>query len=154
MADPVDLEVQLARHLRAVLRGLCVGDSAPDSEDLRLLLSALEFYLPAVLRAVHATWKHESLDGLFSELARMSDERELEIAGNCILISDQTVTPYHVRLCLAPLADEIEALDCKLGELRHGKLVQIPYSEDAAFGRSVADRLTKIAWKYHVGFGN
>jgi hypothetical protein len=105
------------------------------------------------LREVHAEWKHESLDGVFSELARKSADWQAEIAGLCILITDQTLTPYHVCLRVASETDEIEWLECKLGETRDDKMVRIPYDSNRGGRRSVAVRLHTINWKYHVGFG-
>lgn len=112
--------------------------------------------MPAVLREIHAFWKYESLDGVFHELARKTGPRQVEIAGLCILISDQTLTPYHVQLRFASSADEIEWLDCRLGEIRGDVLVRVPYNSyfDRGGVRSVADRLRSIEWQFHVGFGD
>jgi hypothetical protein len=125
-----------------------------DTPHLKSVCSALEHYLPAVLREVHAEWRHESLDGVFCELACKTGRREIELAGLCILISDQTLTPYHVRLRVAE-ADEIEWLDCRLGEIRNGKMVRIPYGYGPASRGKLwaAYRLDRIEWRYHVGFG-
>lgn len=103
-----------------------------------------------MLREVHAYWKHESLDGVFHELAVKTGSRTARIAGHCILISDQTLTPYHVQLRYAFDADEIEWFDCRLGEIRGDDMVRIPYNRSV---RSVSDRLNTIQWKFHVGFG-
>src|SRR5690606_4290777 len=93
---------------------------------------------------------------VFHELAIKTGPRHVEIAGICILITDQTLTPYHVQLRLAARADEIEWLDCRLGEVRDGVMVRIPY--DFYFNRvgirAIADRLNAIQWQFHVGFGD
>lgn len=153
------LETRLAETLRGAIDGLAIGDTIPDSPQLQRILSALEFYLPAVLRQAHGDWKHESLDGVFCELARKTAETRAEIAGLCVLISDQTLTPYHVKWRVASERDEIEWLECMLGEVRNGGMVRIPYvspdSKSHPAGKlSVAGRLDTIEWKYHVGFGN
>jgi hypothetical protein len=106
-----------------------------------------------VLSEVHAFWKYESLDGVFHELAIKTSECQAEIAGQCILISDQSVTPYHVQLRHALNADEIEWLDLRLGELRGDQMVRIPYGSDRGKW-TVAGRLCTIRWQFHVGFGD
>ena len=63
------LEEQLARSLRYACDNVPIGSDISQSECFRDVTSAFEFYLPAVLREVHAFWKHESLDGVFHELA-------------------------------------------------------------------------------------
>ena len=151
-----DLEQQLARGLRATCDTVSIGCDISQSDDLPAITSALEFYLPGVLREVHAYWKHESLDGLFHELAIKTAPRQAEIAGLCILISDQTLTPYHVQLRHAVDAEEIEWLDCRLGEIHDGAMVRVPYNSYFNRGgiRSIADRLHAIEWQFHVGFGD
>lgn len=147
------LETELAVDLRALLHDVEAGGGIPDTPSLRSVLSTLEAYFPAVLREIHPEWRHESLDGVFCELGRKIGDREVEFAGLCLLITDLTLTPYHVRLRLARDTDEIEWLDCRLGEIRNGQLVRIPYNAYAGGRFSVAGRLQSIAWKYHVGFG-
>jgi hypothetical protein len=105
-----------------------------------------------MLRVVHTYWKHESLDGVFHELAKKTDSRTARIAGYCILISDQTLTPYHVHLRYAADADELEWFDCRLGEVQGDNMVRIPYNHGIV--RSVSDRLDSIQWKFHVGCGD
>ena len=94
------------------------------------------------------------MDGVFHELAIKTAACQAEIAGLCILISDQSLTPYHVRLRYASHVDEIEWLDCRLGEIREDKLYRVPYNCNRGVIRSVADRLESIEWQFHVGFGN
>lgn len=74
------LERQLAFSLRVACGGLSVGDDISGSDYFRSIVSTLEFYLPAVLREVHPIWKHESLDGVFHELAVMN-LRRLWVSG-------------------------------------------------------------------------
>jgi hypothetical protein len=112
----------------------------------------LEAYTHAVLREVHLDWKYESFDGVWPEVAKNLGEREAEFTGLFILISDQTLTPFHIRLKIAENQHEIEIFDCKVGELRDGKMVRIPYNSVAG-KKSVHTRLNSMTWKYHVGFG-
>ncbi len=120
-------------------------------------MSALEFYLPAVLSNVHSlSWKNESLDGVFHHLARRTGPRQVELAGLCLFISDQTLTPYHVQLRVAANVAEIEWLDLRLGESRDGVMVRTPYDPYFSRGglRTVPERLPSIEWQFHVGFGD
>ena len=148
------LEQQLARSLRGALDSVAIGGDISQSDGFGTVTSALEFYLPAVLREVHAYWKYESLDGFFHEIAFKTAERQAEIAGLCILISDQTLTPFHVQLRIASGTDQIEWLDCRLGEIRDDVLVRIPYNSERRGNRSISGRLDGIDWKFHVGFGD
>jgi hypothetical protein len=107
-----------------------------------------------VLAEIHTEWKYESLDGVFVEVARKTGDREAEMSGMCTLISDQTLTPYHLLMRVASATDDIEWFDCKLGEMRRGKLVRIPYDLRHGGKLSVANRLSDIEWKYHFGFGS
>ncbi len=148
------LEQRLVRGLRDACDNVPIGCDISQSEGFGIVVSALEFYVFAVLREVHAFWKHESLDGVFHEVAIKTAARQAEIAGLCILISDQTLTPYHVQLRCAPDLDEIEWLDCRLGEIYDDKMVRIPYSSERGGKWSVADRLKSIKWQFHVAFGD
>lgn len=148
------LEQQLARSLRDACDKAPIGGDISRSDAFQVVTSALEFYLPAVLREIHACWKYESLDGVLHELAVKTGARQVEIAGLCILISDQTLTPFHVRLRYSADVDEIEWLDCRLGEVRGDTMVRVPYNAFPAGVRRVPDRLNSIEWKFHVGFGD
>jgi hypothetical protein len=149
-------EVTVSCSLRLVLDGLAVGEAIADSEAFRNLLTGLEFFLPAVLGEVHGQWKYESLDGILPAVARKTGPGEAEIIGLCILISDQTLTPIHVRLQVSPLVDEIMWLECRVGERGDGKggMLRTPYT--AMSGKQpavVAGRPNDIDWVYRVGFG-
>jgi hypothetical protein len=149
-------EEAVSCSLRLVLDGLAVGEVIADSEAFRNLLTGLEFLLPAVLGKVHGQWKYESLDGIYPAAARKTGPGEAEINGLCILISDQTLTPVHIRLQVSPLVDEITWLECSVGERGEGKggMVRTPYT--AMSGKQlteVAERPKDIDWVYRVGFG-
>jgi hypothetical protein len=118
-------------------------------------LTGLEFFLPQVLAEIYAEWNHESLDGILPQVARKTGNGEAEIFGLCILISDQTLTPLHVRLQVAASNDEISWLECRLG--KHGKngMVRTPYSSSAAAKRlhALGGKPELIDWVYKVTFG-
>jgi hypothetical protein len=81
----------------------------------------------------------------------------LEIAGHCILISDQTLAPFHLRLRIAPGdANEISWLELSVGERGANGMVRQPYNSGATSKRTYAlpQRLAKIDWAYQVTFGD
>jgi hypothetical protein len=88
----------VGRSLRTILAGVPNGESIADSEHLRDLLSGMEFFIPEVLRDFHHEWYADFLDDFIPVVARKTGEQEAEFLGLCILISDQTLTPIHLRL--------------------------------------------------------
>lgn len=150
-------EEVVAHSLRACLAGLVENATIEESEDFRSLVSGLEFFLPAVLSEVHHEWRDESMDGFHLVVARKTGPREAEFIGLCILISDQTLTPIHIRLRGSASENEIEWLECKVGESGEGKgqMVRLPYDSPRQ-GKLLAtlpNRLNTLDWAYHVGFG-
>ena len=128
----------------------------PDSADLRRLLSWLDRFIEEVLLGVYAEWERESLDGVLPYLTRKSAEREAELFGLCILISDQAPVPFHLQLEIAETKDEVTWLTCKLGERGAEGLIRTPYeSIDRATKRIVTQngKTDQIDWFYSVGFG-
>jgi hypothetical protein len=150
-------EELIARSLRACLAGLVENAAIEESEDFHRLMNGLEFYLPAVLNEVHSEWRDESMDGFHLVVARKTGPREAEFIGLCILISDQTLTPIHVRLRMAASENEIEWLECKVGESGEGtgRMVRLPYDSprQSKLLVTLPNRLDTLDWAYHVGFG-
>lgn len=147
-------EQELAREIRAALDGMVVGENIPDSISFRNAMRALEWFIPQLLREVHPEW-NEALDGVYPQVAVKTGENEAEIIGMCILISDQTCTPLHVRLRAAIDMNEIESLECRLGEIaRDGKMRRIPYGTNRSRDLAVVHRLNDIVWAYHFAFGS
>jgi hypothetical protein len=146
-------EQHLARDLRSVLRDVEIGDRIPESEVFRDALSALEYYIPEVLREVHPEWKHESLDAVFPECSTKSAEHEIDIVGTCIVISDQTMVPTHTRIRVSATTNAIVSMQCKLGELAGKAMERIPYGGNHGCRLHVASREETIQWAYDVAFG-
>jgi len=140
--------------VREACRDLPVGDPVSSSEGWDDAVRALEPYLTLLLREVSPFWKHESLDGVYCEFASKTGPLEVELWGQCILITDQTLTPYHLELRVAQEADEIEWLECRLGEVRDGKLVRVPYNEMRFFKHPISGHVRQIQWQFQVGFGS
>ena len=147
----------LGEVLRPILDDLAIGDSFVDGQKFREVASCLEYFIPDVLSEVHAEWEYESLDGVLPVVARKTAELEAEILGHCILISDQTVTPFHLRLQLSPASREVSWLECRFGKRGKHGMERMPYDsrfKDAAALYSMRETRHLIDWVYHVGYGS
>ncbi len=145
-----------SRRLREILAGVPTGAAIGDSPEFRIALSGLEWFLPGVLAEIHSEWTGEALDGIYPHLAHKSGEREAEILGLCCQMSDQTVTPIHVRLQLSSTADEVSWLELKLGEKGQGGMVRTPYSCSPSLDKrlhALSRRASTMEWVYKVTFG-
>ena len=151
-------EQNVSRSLLAVLIELPDNAQIPNSEQFRDVLSGLEFFLPEILRERHAEWKYESLDGILPFVARKTGEREAEILGDCILITDQTLTPLHIRLQVSPCGSEISWLELKLGEKGHHGKIRTPYRNPSSTTKRLyrlsEGRTDEIEWVYKITFGD
>ena len=149
-------EQRVCEVLAPLLRSREVGDSIVSSSDDGYIFSSFEFFLPGVLREIHAEWRHESLDGIYPATFRKTGDREIELIGLALFISDQTPTPLHVRLQLSPDFDCVSWIDLKLGERIDGECRRDPYGSAKASDTmlNVTDRLDLIDWYYHVGYGD
>jgi hypothetical protein len=147
------LESQLASELRELVRRVPIGSqfTVPPSVDL---CSSLELFLPELLRRRYPEWVKESLDGIFVARARKTGPAAVQLVGTCILISDQTVTPFLVDLELSSMADSVAAFRVLLGEPGGGPLgISGPKCNSSDAKRLLAtltDRLDGVAWSYMV----
>ncbi len=146
-------EQHLARGLRAILADLPVGESIARSESLREVLNSLEFFVPEVLAEIHSEWKQESLDGVFPVVARKIADREAEIFGLCIIISDQSLTPIRLRVQLAIAGDAVSWLECRLGERGPDGMARWPYRTLGKQLHCLEGRAETIDWVYQVTYG-
>ncbi len=156
----------LSRALRTILADLSTGANIPASEQFRRdVLTSLCWWLPSIFGEVFPEWSGMCLDGIYPALARKTGDGEAEILGQCIFIEDQTLTPIHLRLQLAPAADEVSWLEFKVGERLEGKpgecgkhgMKLIPYLNlDRALRRiyRLDGNADDIDWVYKVTFGN
>jgi hypothetical protein len=80
----------------------------PDSPVLQEFLLGLEYLLPPVMAAKHRWWQYEGLDGILPAVTRKVGPLEIEVIGPRILISDQSLAPVYVHLCVSSEKDEIE----------------------------------------------
>ncbi len=115
------LEPLLVSEMSAFLDGLSVGAEfeVPSSADL---CYSLELFLPAKLHDAYEEWAHESIDGFFVAHAKKTGPASAELAGTCILIRDQTVTPFQIDLHLSTTEVAVSAYRILVGEPGEGSL--------------------------------
>jgi hypothetical protein len=148
-------EERICKYLHPILESIPVGSSIQESEGFRDALSSLEWFIPEVLCEIHPEWKYEGLDGVYPAVARKTGDREIEVIGVCCLITDQTLTPLHVRLQLAPSGDAISWLECHLGENTAEGMLRAASTSHTGWGIAhVLNRLDSIDWTYRVGYGD
>src|SRR4051812_21084282 len=100
-------ELFVSGLLRTLLAPLSVGAKIRESAESKKLLSGLEWFIPSVLRELYPEWEYESLDGFYPITAHKTADLEAEILGLCCIMSDQTLTPLHVRLRLSENTEEV-----------------------------------------------
>jgi hypothetical protein len=153
MAQP--FEESIARKLRAILAPLPVGALIVETQQSQAVLGGLEYYLPQILHERHPEWKYESLDGFLPVVSRKTGVNEAEFFGQCILMSDQALTPIQVHLQVDIDRDEISWLECRLGKRVCGQIAHIPYRTDWPVNLllDAAEHVDAIDWFYAVTFG-
>jgi ribonuclease inhibitor len=135
-----------------------VGSSIGDSDEFTTFQGALERVISSALQETYPWWRYESLDAFRFSAAFKLGREEAELIGLCLLMSDQSWTPLHVRMRVSAQSDSIEWLDCKLGESGNGAggMVRTPYGSlrDAELLYAVTQRLASISWAYAVTRGS
>ncbi len=141
----------IATEVEAVTSGVVLGATFTMPPGQRLC-SRLEVFLPRVLTERSPKWKWESLDGFFIARATRTGPAGVELVGTCILMSDQTVTPFLVQLD-ATRADGTLTLEVPrlvLGEPGGGQLgISGPPCNSPAANRlftGLLDRLADVQW--------
>lgn len=147
-----DLAQIAAGQLAACLGAVVVGSPLPidSSSDI---CSTLELLVPQLLRPTHPEWGIESIDGFFFSRAIKRDEACAELAGTCILISDQTVTPFAFDLCVAD-DGTLRPARIRLGEPGAGQLgISGPECNSRAAAELLSglnSRLDRVDWAYDL----
>jgi hypothetical protein len=93
---------------------MLIGSSADLSDTLELLI-------PQILRRTHPDWEKESIDGFFFRCCVKRGRASAELVGTCILISDQSGTPFQLDLHVAD-DGRLRPLGLRLGEQGGGPL--------------------------------
>ena len=149
-------EEAIARSFRIILNSTLTGSIVEKSDDLREALNAMEYFIPEVLREIHREWENESLDGVLPLIVRKTGEREVELVGQCILISDQTLVPIYVILQIHSAKNKVTWLECRLGEKGADRTVRRPYGSDSSGLKQLCfleDEIDSIDWAYQVAYG-
>ncbi|WP_230265537.1 hypothetical protein [Stieleria sp. JC731] len=133
----------LCKSLAPLVRNHAVGDSIHVPPQGNFFFSALQFFMPIILREVHSEWRYEGLDDLLPSRFQKTGHREIELIGLAQCLSDMTTIPFHLCLQLSTTYDSVSWVDLKMGD---------------CVGQShtrwhVAKRLDSINWLYHVGYG-
>lgn len=152
MPGSPDLERVAAAQLAAILEPAPVGSALP-VDSASPLCNTLELLVPRVLRPGHPEWERESIDGFFFASAMKTDGASAELAGTCILITDQAVTPFVLNVRLAG-AQSFQFFRIRLGERGAGPLgISGPSATSRAAEemlQALAPRLADIDWAYDV----
>lgn len=152
-----DLKKLAATQLAAELQGLGVGSTLAIETSSGLCVTGLcltlERLIPALLRMEYPEWERESIDGFFLASATKTAPRTAELTGTCILISDQTVTPFALTLGLTD-STVFQIINIKLGESGAGPLgISGPVCTSPDAGellRGLGARIDRIEWVYEV----
>lgn len=155
MREVSKAESELCKHLRSMLSSLPSQCTLDESEETCYALSALAWFLPEVLQELHPEWKGESLDDIYPAVTCKTADNEIELIGLCCLLSDQTLTPLHLRLQVDSTQDAVSWLECRLGENTADGMRREPYTHSIVNGNKlhILKRLDSIDWVYHVGYG-
>ena len=147
-----DLKRIAANQLADLLKGLADGSPIsiePSSE----LCFTLERLIPEILCRDHSEWRGESIDGFFFSSAVKCDVDAAELTGTCILISDQTVTPFALHMSLADTGT-FQSFRVQLGEHGIGPLgISGPECTTHAAQKMLLmlnERLDRVDWVYDV----
>ena len=146
-------ERRLCQSLRDVLAPLNAEEAIPQSEQFREVLSDLEYFVPSLLVELHPEWQSIALDGIVPLFARKTANNAAEILGHCILISDQTLTPIHLRMQIAETEDEISWLECRVGQRG---MQRVPYERMVEASKvlyAMNSPIDEMDWVYRVVFG-
>lgn len=151
--DVPSVEAKIASELEALLSENSVESNLhvkPNADFLYLL----ELYIPRLLSHKYLQWEYESLDGFYLASARKLSSNSAKFSGLCILISDQTVTPFVIRLELNSLRDSIASYQIFLGELGGGRLGISGPPCNSALAKKLLEnldaRLDNISWAYSI----
>lgn len=143
------VESLVSAQLRTVLADLGEGAAIPASPAFQELQDALEVWVPSLLG-----WRYEGLDAFRFASARKLTDLSAEFLGICLLISDQTWTPLHLRVTLAPSADSFDSVQCSLGEPGSGPngLLRVPFTSKKADAllASLPSRAGEIPWVFAI----
>lgn len=143
----------LASELNELLMNAAVGAEFVISSSAPICYT-LELFIPELLRRRHVEWTHESLDGFFIASSKKTGPAAAELIGTCILISDQSVTPFRASFVVSTDGISLAAHRVRLGEPGVGSLgISGPpcNSKDARrLLENLTARIDRVQWVYDV----
>ena len=155
MSMMAKFEELAAQYLRLSLHGIGEGEAIPESAARGQMESALELYLPLMLRGADANhWRFEAFDGFQFPVARKTGPLEAEFRGAGLLLSDQTWTPVQVRIRAAAESDTIAWGQCQVGDRLVGKAERPPH-DSSKLGKllaTVCEHPDTVEWAFAVEF--
>ena len=144
------LEHLAAKRAAELIKGVPTGSSFEISSGDDLC-DILELLVPEVLRHRYPQWRRESIDGFFFSLASKTGAASADLGGTCILMQDQTVTPFVLSLRLSSRGG-LDTLRVRLGEAGGGLLgISGPACNSRAAETlltGLADRMDRVTWVY------
>lgn len=151
----IRIDQRISRSIGTILAGKPVGADVTRDVSLADVLLDLERFIPENLKDGHQEWRNEGLDGVLPLLALKTGEREIDLVGHCVLISDQSIAPLRVRVRVSRLATGIEWFECKLGQRGERGMIRRPYGEYPASKQllgAIRGGTEQIDWAYGVEF--
>jgi len=141
------------RCLLAVLSSLRVGENIDDSEHFQEFQSALARLVPECLAESHPSpWRDESLDAFRFVWKRKVGPNDAELLGVCLLISDQTWTPFRAVLKASSTDAGLEQVELTLGETDEAgrAMMRMPYASSKLTELlfRLANRPESVDWTY------
>jgi len=144
-----------AQYLRLVLQGVQLGEHIPESPARTQLQSALELFLPLMLRGTDPShWRLEAFDAFEFPVARKTGPLEAEFRGVGLLLTDETWTPVQVRLRAAEATDVIAWGRCQVGDRLVPRTERLP-SDSPTLGNllaSVCEHPERMDWEFSAEY--
>ncbi|WP_407569093.1 hypothetical protein [Deinococcus altitudinis] len=148
-----DLETRVFLKIKKLLEDKS-EDSSFKIEASEEICFLLEVYIPEMLSKKYSMWESESLDGILVERANKVKSHEIEIIGACILISDQTLTPFALYISIDTKHEKIDSYKILVGEPGSGRLKisgpPVGSMKAHKMLSNITRRLFNIAWSYSL----
>lgn len=142
----------IIESLQAVLNSANIEDSP----EFCNILSALEYFIPEVLKEIHPEWTYEGLDGLYPLNTEKTGDRMMSLFGQAILISDQSIVPVHIGMQANPQGNKLDWFECLIGSKNENGMIRTPYRSPEnriKMLQSLEGKKDIINWAYQVTFG-
>ena len=142
-----------AQALRDILQPLPPKCDIPQDEHLQEAMNTLEVIVSLLLKEQFDTWRYEALDGILLTVAQRRDADTAFFGGDCILITDQTVSPIEVEVTLGGGGAGLVRVCCRVGEKQDGKLMRHSYDKEHRYRTLIwqeRDPHHELEWMYFV----